>query len=223
MIAHTLSVSRTARYFTLGDEARPVREVWIGLHGHAQLAARFLRWLAPLDDGATLVVAPEALSRFYLETRTDGHHGPAIGATWLTREHREADLSDHLRYLDQLVEHLRRPLPASVSIGILGFSQGSALAARWLASGRSPADRAVLWGTPLPADVTPEALAAGLGHAPLVLVGGTDDPLVPPGTLESTAAALVARGARAEVRRFAGGHIMTGEVLLAAARRGTGA
>jgi hypothetical protein len=68
------------------------------LHGYAQLAERFLRWFRPVDDGQTWIVAPEALSRFYLETTLKGSHGPAIGATWLTREAREADLADHVDY-----------------------------------------------------------------------------------------------------------------------------
>jgi hypothetical protein len=58
-----LGVSRTARYFTLGSEPATARELWVVLHGHAQLAERFLRWFEPLVDGATRVVAPEALSR----------------------------------------------------------------------------------------------------------------------------------------------------------------
>jgi len=60
---HRITVSRSARYFTLG---RPDREVWFVLHGYGQLAARFLRHFEPLDDGTRLMVAPEALSRFYL-------------------------------------------------------------------------------------------------------------------------------------------------------------
>ena len=61
-----LSVTRTARYFTLGPETRGIRELWIVLHGHSQLAVRFLQAFEPLNDGATRIVAPEALSRFYL-------------------------------------------------------------------------------------------------------------------------------------------------------------
>src|SRR5437867_9781706 len=63
---HHIGVSRTARYFTLGDSSREVGEVWFVCHGYGQLAARFLEKLRVLDDGRRYLVAPEGLSRFYL-------------------------------------------------------------------------------------------------------------------------------------------------------------
>src|SRR5437867_9573715 len=42
---HHLTVSRTARYFTLGESPRGVEEVWFACHGYAQLAGRFLEKL----------------------------------------------------------------------------------------------------------------------------------------------------------------------------------
>lgn len=220
MRQHSLAVGRTARYFTLGGEGQPVRDIWVGLHGYAQLAARFLRWLAPLDDGTTLVVAPEALSRFYLETRLDGHHGATIGATWLTREHREADLADHFGYLERLVSELRRDHPAAERLGVLGFSQGSVLAARWLAGTTAQPDRAILWGTPLPRDVPAEALARARGGRPVLLVAGHQDAFAPPGTIEAGAAALTDAGGVARAVRFDGGHSIPAGALLAAVGRG---
>jgi predicted esterase len=220
MHPHHLEVNRTARYFTLGDGERPPRELWVGLHGYAQLAARFLPMLAPLDDGRTLIAAPEALSRFYLETRLTGHHGPAIGATWLTREHREPDLRDHLRYLDTLLERLLAPFPSRPAVSVLGFSQGASLAARWVATGAVRPARLVLWGVPLPQDVPLEPLVAALAGAPVVLAAGTSDPYVPGDSLEQGAALLAAAGARVEVRRFEGGHVIPAADLLAVAGRG---
>src|SRR2546422_10494469 len=46
---HHLTVSRTARYFTLGDLSRGVEEVWFACHGYAQLAGRFLEKLRVLE------------------------------------------------------------------------------------------------------------------------------------------------------------------------------
>ncbi len=221
MDTHHLPVSRSARYFTLGPETGAVGELWIVLHGYSQLAERFLRPFAALDDGATVVVAPEALSRFYLETTTDGRHGEAVGATWLTREDREADLADHLRYLDQLVGHLHDGLATwRPRLNVLGFSQGSVMAVRWMAQGAIHPDRLVLWGTPLPRDVPPDLLAPRLGATRVELIAGDQDPYAPPGTIEASAGALVALGATARALRFAGGHAIQRAALLAAAGRG---
>ena len=217
-----LSVTRTARYFTLGPETRGIRELWIVLHGHSQLAARFLHAFEPLNDGATRIVAPEALSRFYLETKLDGRHGTAIGATWLTREDREPDLGDHLGYLDSLADRLLTGFQTNPVLVVLGFSQGSVMAARWAARSTVVPDRLILWGTPLPEDVTHVALADRLAGRQVLLVAGDRDPLVVSGSIETTADGLRALGVDATSHRFAGGHQISGPALLRAAGRLTG-
>lgn len=221
MNEHRLTVPRTARYLTLGEDGPEFREVWIALHGYAQLAGRFLRWLRPLDDGRTLIVAPEALSRFYLETSLEGRHGKVVGATWMTREAREDDLADHLRYLDLLAEHVLPRWPARPHLTVLGFSQGSVMAARWLEQATIRPDRVLLWGTPLPRDVSPARLAGRLGESVITLVAGEHDPVVPAGSIEADAAALRECGARAGVLRYDGGHGMQADALRAAAGRVT--
>jgi len=217
---HHLPVTRSARYFSLGPERGEVADLWIVLHGYAQTANRFLRDFVPLENGTTLVVAPEALSRFYLETTLEGRHGQVVGANWLTREDREADLTDHLRYLDQLLHHLMdgfgtwRP-----RFSLLGFSQGSVMAARWVAQGSIHPERLILWGTPLPRDVPPAALAPRIGRTPVIFAAGDRDPYAPPETIEANAEVLRVLGVTARIRRFDGGHTIDRAALLAAADR----
>jgi predicted esterase len=218
--AHHLPVARTARYRTLGPEQGDVAELWVVLHGYAQTAERFLRDFTVLENGSTLIVAPEALSRFYLETTLEGRHGQVIGANWLTREDRDTDLADHLRYLDQLLHHLMdgfgtwRP-----RLSLLGFSQGSVMAARWMAGGTIRPERLVLWGTPLPRDVPPSVLAPRLGATPVSFTAGDRDPYAPAETIEASADALRELGATVRVCRFDGGHTIDRAALLAAADR----
>lgn len=217
-----LPVSRQARYFLSGATTAPVEELWIALHGHAQLASRFLRWLTPLEDGATLLAAPEALSRFYLETRLDGSHGATVGATWLTREDRDAELADISAYLDQLTHHLRTTYQPR-RLGVLGFSQGAVVALRWLAAGGPRPERVILWGVPLPHDVPAERIAARLGDVPLLLVAGDQDRYAVAGSIEADAARLAEAGVRVTARRFGGGHEIPAGELRRAAGRGEGA
>jgi predicted esterase len=207
-----IQVSRTARYYLLGPEQGAAR-LWVALHGYSQLAQRFLAALQPLADAATLIAAPEALSRFYLGTAQDGRHEEAIGASWMTREDREADIHDTVAYLERLADELRGGLLPRAGIGILGFSQGGAMAARWVAHGRIRPAHLVLWGSGVPADVTPAALAAGLGQGRLTLVAGDADRFITPHIMEKQAAALRLAGVDARVERFAGGHALASAVL----------
>jgi len=69
-----LRVERTARYYRLGGGGG-VRQLWVACHGYRQLAGHFLRRFEALDDPSRLIVAPEGLSRFYLDDGTR-RHGP---------------------------------------------------------------------------------------------------------------------------------------------------
>lgn len=210
---HHLPVQRTARYCTLGASPGAAHHLWIGLHGYAMLAKSFARLLAPLaDEGANLVVAPEALSRFYLETERTGKHGDLIGATWVTREDRERDLDDSLRYLDQLAQALTAQLRPEVDRNILGFSQGAVMAARWVAAGSIVPHHLVLWGIVPPEEVVP-ALAERMANREVTLVAGERDPFAPVGSLEHLAATLARHGVRARAERFDGGHSLSKDLL----------
>src|SRR3954464_2604730 len=147
---HSIEVSRTARYYVLGD----IRggDLWIVLHGFGQLACDFVEYFAELNDGHHVVVAPEALNRYYTAGLSVPSAERSVGATWMTREFREAEIRDYVRYLDLLHAELsRRFRPRRTIVG--GFSQGGATASRWIANGVSEIHTLVLWGATLPPDL----------------------------------------------------------------------
>lgn len=205
MPQHHLTTQRTARYWTDAGDG-PVRRIWILLHGHAMLAERFLAWLKPMAGPGTLLVAPEALSRFYLGTRTDGGHDKQVGATWMTKEERQAEIDDIVVYLDRLMQAVTPADYPQVPVAVLGFSQGVATATRWLARGTLQPRLLVCWGAPAPSDAPLEAIAALCGA--VRLVAGTDDPIVPPDSFEHAVEKLQSFGVDADVIRFTGGHVL---------------
>ena len=78
-----------------------MRELWYVLHGYGQLAAPFLDDFRAIDDGTRLIVAPEALSRFYEgDVQARLHKDAKVGASWMTREDRDAEIADYVAYLD---------------------------------------------------------------------------------------------------------------------------
>jgi predicted esterase len=213
---HHLSVTRTARYHTLGDRAT-AHDIWFVLHGHSQLSAYFIRHFATLDDGKRLIVAPEALNRFYLEPTTSHSSAHArIGATWMTREDRLAEIGDYVAYLDRLYEEvLAGRRREDVSVTVLGFSQGVSTACRWLAGGRARAERLILWAGPLPHDMDAAAAAPLRGTRIIRVLGDADDFADAVGAEDTRLAAM---GLEAEMVRFAGGHQVHVPTLEALAR-----
>ena len=135
MQSHDLSFDFKARYYTLGHLGPSTKSVWFVLHGYGQLAAYFIKKFDTLKDNNIYVIAPEALSRFYVDPlQSTGRASDRVGATWMTKENRLTDIENYLTYLNRL--YLNLDLPDSVPVTILGFSQGAATVSRWITGGR---------------------------------------------------------------------------------------
>jgi predicted esterase len=211
---HHIPVSRTARYYTIGDPAGGPRELWYVLHGYAQLGARFLRRFATLDDGSRLIVAPEALSRFYVERPGRSHAQAPIGASWMTREDRLSEIDDYIRYLDALHAQIIQPLAgARPRITVLGFSQGAATAARWIERGSATADRLIMWGGLLPPDLDLAASADAFRSLELIVAAGDSDAHLSTTSLADQRERLAKYGLQAREVSYSGGHEILGEAL----------
>jgi predicted esterase len=211
-----LVVPRTARYLTVGSAADDTSEVWFLCHGYGQLASDLLRQGKALDAPGRLVVAPEALSRFYHEDHEK------VGASWMTREDRRIEIEDYVRYLDLLYDTLFAVLDRSrVQVGALGFSQGVATAARWVARGRARIDRLVLWGSALPPELDDDGSLAPLRAVKLTLVSGTRDQFLGEKEWAEQQARLEHHGIEYEKRTFSGGHRLDDDTLRAIADGGS--
>jgi predicted esterase len=212
-----LVVPRTARYATLGDGAT-ARAIWFVLHGFGQLSPYFIRHFGVLADGTRLVVAPEALNRFYLEpTSWKGAGTARVGATWMTREEREYEMRDYIAYLDRLYEHILEGRDRdAVRVTVLGFSQGVATGARWLCRGRARADTFVAWAGPFPPELDAEAVGP-LRALRFVRVLGEADEMALPDHVAAEDVRMRTLGLDTTLVRFAGGHALHRDTLLALA------
>lgn len=210
---HTLEVPRTARYYVIGTESPAIEEIWIALHGFGQLAGDFVEYFSDLNDGRRLVVAPEGLNRYYTipATSVPASERP-VGATWMTREDRENEIKDYVRYLDLLHAALMARAPRARTI-VVGFSQGGATAARWAMQGTARPDRVILWGATLPPDVDPASVNDRLRGGALTFVIGRKDQYI---TSESVAAErerLSDAGVRFDLVEYDAGHSIKRAVL----------
>ena len=212
---HHLTVDRTARYWTLGgDGAGDPDEVWFVLHGYKQLARRFLRRFEAIANEKRLVVAPEGLSRFYVSSG-GGRHGAesVVGASWMTREDRLAEIDDYVRYLDRLADRF----DSGARVTVLGFSQGVATASRWVTAGAIRPRRLLLWGDFLPPDLDLERAEEAMDGVEVVLVRGSDDPALSPKLAAREAERLAGTRLQPRTVTYIGGHDIDGGTLEALA------
>ena len=221
MQEHALQTPRTARYLTLDPLSdagpEPVAEVWIVVHGYGQLARYALRDFRGLRSPRRMIVAPEALNRFYLD---DAHQ--RVGATWMTREDRIADIADYVAYLDAVFGAVCDRIHSdthAIPLVVLGFSQGVQTVSRWLdqsprlASRTRRADRLILWGGAWPHDTDLPTARSWLKDADLTLVAGDRDEYVTPDRLAAQEAALRDADVPFRTIRYEGGHRIDPEIL----------
>lgn len=217
---HRIRVRRSARWYELGDATAAATEIWLVVHGYGQLARDFIRSFEPLADEHRIIVAPEALSRFYASVERGGTHREArVGAAWMTREDRDAEILDYVDYLDAVAGRARAAAPAAERLVALGFSQGTATVSRWAAFGTTAPDRLILWGGGPAEDLPARALAERVRV--IELVHGVHDQVVPLAVVERAAERMRQEGGAVTMRSFEGGHRIDPGTLIEVAR-GTG-
>jgi predicted esterase len=167
-----------ARYYKLGEINAQTRQIWFVLHGYGQLAQYFIRKFLPLQEHNICVIAPEALSRFYLENfeAGKGRKTNRVGATWMTRENRETDIGNYIEFLNTV--YRQEVGDHRIPVTILGFSQGSATASRWAMSKAIHYNRLILWAGVFPPDMDFTSGSDMLREKEVWFVYGNNDPFI---------------------------------------------
>ena len=210
MTEHHLTVQRTARYYTLGELTENTTHIWFCLHGFGQLASFFSQKFTGLDDGKTLIVVPEGLSRLYL----NGEY-KRVGASWMTREDKQHEINDFLGYLNALYDLVLNGRSANeVHVTLLGFSQGAATGCRWLNAGHIRADRLILWAGFFSNGITDVIDPTQLANVETHYVYGTQDEYLELiGDIDAYKARLLADVPNLKITAFDGGHRVQPDVL----------
>lgn len=170
IINDTLTVGKTAR-FCSNTPSGKIKNLWIVIHGYAQLASDFIGEFEFLNDDNTLIIAPEGLSKFYSQGK------PA--ASWMTKEDRENEIKDYLLYLESLTDKLFSNFDLSSSVNsILGFSQGVHTAVRFFTYTNFRFNRLVLCSSDFPKDADFSRLSDKLHSSELYYIFGTEDKIL---------------------------------------------
>ena len=207
MRKESLSVNKTARIYKIGKWSSQSQNCWLCLHGYGFLAQYFIKHFEPLNNGKNLVIAPEALNRFYLE----GTYG-RVGASWMTKEERESDIEDIMHYLDRVYDTLNHEQKEALIA--FGFSQGTPAIFRWVVNHRIPVKACVAWASDIPQDVLSTQGVEFLNSKKVYLVLGDQDEFVTPERLQQAKDQLETAGLKYEFISFEGKHRILEEPLL---------
>jgi|TARA_B110000444_G_C18849394_1_gene604330 predicted esterase len=174
MVKKSINVNKKARYYQIGTASKSISKIFIVLHGYAMLSEFFIQKFKNLDDGNTLIIAPEALNRFYI----DSNYG-RVGASWMTKEERESDIEENIEYLNSLIKTVCDEIGHyNFKMNILGFSQGGATACRWIFSSKMKVDNLILWAGDIPKDTMIEKNKSKWNSFNTHIVMGKQDHLI---------------------------------------------
>ena len=143
-----IEVSLKASYRTLNTLQEGTRKIWIVFHGQGQLTEFFLKKFEVLDPIGHFIIAPQGLSKYYL----NGFTG-RVGASWMTKEDRLTEIENQARYIDAVIN--TEIASHSAEVVLLGFSQGTATLMRYMKHTQLAFQKMVLWAGTIPPEITP--------------------------------------------------------------------
>ncbi len=162
-----IEVSLKASYRTLNALRDSTQKIWIVFHGQGQLTEFFLKKFEALNPNEHFIIAPQGLSKYYL----NGFTG-RVGASWMTKEDRLTEIENQARYIDAVVRTEIGDHPAEKVL--LGFSQGTATLMRYAKHAKLAIDKMILWAGTIPPELTPEMIRHWSNIEPHYVYGNED-------------------------------------------------
>jgi predicted esterase len=210
MISENLiQTAKTARYYFAGKPGKSITKIWFVFHGYGQLAKDFINNFEEIINPETLIIAPEALNKFYVR----GFYGK-IGSTWMTKEDRENEIADYIKMISKIYNDLSVKVNLSeVDFNVLGFSQGTHTAVRWLSKTKTVANNLILWGGAFPHDYNYIAESEYWSTVKAKIVIGTKDKFISKTKLNEEIEFINTQKLFAELIKYKGSHEIDKSVL----------
>ena len=211
-IKKNIQTTKTARYFLNGSFNEKTEKILIACHGYGELAEEFLLNFDSLDKDKFLVIAPEGLHRFY----SKGFFGN-VGASWMTKEDRLNEISDYVKFLDQIYNEEVEVHSSDKKIlkTAFGFSQGTATVCRWFINSNSKIDELILWGGGVPNDIDLKENKEKFNSIRLKILIGDKDPFITFEQIEGEKRKLNDHGIKHELIVYDGEHKINDKTLVA--------
>ena len=193
-----ITYQSTKSYSTLNTLTSKTKHIWLVFHGMGYLSRYFLKYFRELDAEENYIIAPQAPSKYYLNS--EFKH---VGASWLTKENTIKETENVLNYIEAVLE--AEQLPKDIKLIVLGFSQGVSIAMRYIASRQLVCDHLILFAGGIPKELEMKHLK--FLKAKISLIYGTEDTYLTKERMRSEKQRLDDLfGDQAEILTFNGGH-----------------
>ena len=204
---HHIEVNLKCSYRTLNELSPMTKRVWVVFHGYGQLTEYFLKKFEILDASTNFILAPQGLSKFYLQNHQ------RVGATWMTKEDRLTEIENQQRYLGAVIQKEIDGFDGEVVL--FGFSQGVATMGRFATFSKMNFDHMVLWAGSFPHDLEKEDLRHWPKEYRISYFSGHDDPYIKEGLIETQERRMEElTGKKVNAHFFEGKHEIIPELLL---------
>ncbi len=149
MLEKQVTYHTTKSYCTLNTRTERTKNIWLVFHGIGYLSRYFLRHFENLSKEENYIIAPQAPSKYYLNS--DYKH---IGASWLTKENTAQEIDNLQAYINAVC--ISENIGDAENLIVLGFSQGVSIATRWIARNKVFCAKLVLYAGTIPVELKSE-------------------------------------------------------------------
>lgn len=193
---HVIPALTHGRVLVRPAQAAASRGLLVGFHGYMENAAiQMARMMEIPGADMWTLVSVQGLHRFYRGRSQD------VVASWMTREDRDAAITDNVAYVAAALDVV--PHDQFTRVVFTGFSQGVAMAFRAAVRGPDRASGVIAVG----GDVPPELLADAASRFPSVLLArGEQDEWYTQAKFDADVAALRARDVEVRPVVYDGAH-----------------
>ena len=202
-----IQTTKIARYFQIGELSSVTKNIWIVLHGYGMLPEYFIKKFECIANEETVIVAPEALNKFYLKDNYS-----RVGSSWMTKVERHDDIQDNINFLNSIYASLKFD-QLDFKLNVLGFSQGGPTATRWVINSKFKLNSLILWGCDLPNDCLAEGNKSRWNDFELKYVIGKNDKYIDEEKVLHEKEKLTNYGLVYDFHLFEGGHSIEGSTL----------
>ena len=196
-----IATTKHARYTEFGNLTDKTKYFWFALHGSKMLCEQMIYKFKDFDPDEHFVIAPEALSRFYLE----GFGGDVV-ATWMTKRDRLYEIHDFSNYLTSLYNSISDKLPNDCQKTILSFSQGVTTTFRWLHASSITVDNLIAYSGWIPEDIDLTESKTTLNDIKLLYTYGKSDQFLTPNRINALRGIIRKNELSIPIHEYEGGH-----------------